>query len=386
MPLMSSKLTRAEDPVGEHKTGAAGSDGRTAACVAVAWLVLINKPLYPLTVWVLIGAEAATRSLAALAIAPLYAAVLWLAPRSGYGARVALPLVGMADTMIAAKVFGPGSGAELYFIACGALAVVSFSAQRGDDLAGACSRSLRGLRPAPSPGSALRSRPGLRRTSGDFSPSTPIAARRSQPLSACASQPRSDSGVERAARRASMARPRKARASGEPDRQRHASIQARRTSCADTVASEAEALYAAACRLWESGQRGDAIARLDAALRLNPNSPEALGMGGYMLGEMGKPEARAALLPARARSRFAPCCRACQRRQAARRARPPRRGSRPPSKRRPRSSPATPTPGTAAPARCATSDGWRSRSSRRAARSRSSPISRKAPSTSATRF
>ena len=57
------------------------------------------------------------------------------------------------------------------------------------------------------------------------------------------------------------------------------------------VAGEAGALYAAACRLWESGQRGEAIARLDASLRVNPDSPEALGMGGYMLGEMGKPEA-----------------------------------------------------------------------------------------------
>ena len=129
MSVMSSELTRARDPDGEHKTGAARFDERTAACVAVAWLVLINKPLYPLTVWVLIGGEAATRSLAALAIAPLYAAVLWLAPRSGYGARVALPLVGVADTVIAAKAFGAGSGAELYLIACGALAIVSFPAR-----------------------------------------------------------------------------------------------------------------------------------------------------------------------------------------------------------------------------------------------------------------
>jgi hypothetical protein len=126
---MRSKLLRAEDPAGERKIVAEPSDGRTAACVAVAWLVLINKPLYPLTIWALIGAEAATRSLAALAIAPLYAGVLWLAPRSGYGARVALPLVGLADTMIAAKAFGSGSGAELYLIACGALAVVGFSAR-----------------------------------------------------------------------------------------------------------------------------------------------------------------------------------------------------------------------------------------------------------------
>ena len=129
METMTAELPRAADPVGEQKTRAFRSDGRTGACVAVAWLVLINKPLYPLTVWVLIGADAATRSLAALAIAPLYAAVLWLAQRSGYGARVALPLVGLADTTIAAKMFGAGSGAELYFVACGALAIVSFSAR-----------------------------------------------------------------------------------------------------------------------------------------------------------------------------------------------------------------------------------------------------------------
>ena len=150
MPVMSSKIAGAEDPVSERKTGAAPLDRRTAACVAVAWLVLINKPLYPLTVWLLIGAEAATRSLAALAIAPLYAAVLWLAPRSGYGARVALPLVGLADTAIAAKAFGSGSGAELYLIACGALAVVSFSAREALTSRALVIAGLRRLRPPSS--------------------------------------------------------------------------------------------------------------------------------------------------------------------------------------------------------------------------------------------
>jgi tetratricopeptide (TPR) repeat protein len=54
---------------------------------------------------------------------------------------------------------------------------------------------------------------------------------------------------------------------------------------------EAEALYAAACRLWAAGRRVEAAASLDRALRLNPDSPEALEMGGYMLGEAGKSEA-----------------------------------------------------------------------------------------------
>jgi tetratricopeptide (TPR) repeat protein len=54
---------------------------------------------------------------------------------------------------------------------------------------------------------------------------------------------------------------------------------------------EAEALYAAACRLWAAGRRGEAAASLDGALRLNPDSAEAFEMGGYMLGEAGKSEA-----------------------------------------------------------------------------------------------
>ena len=42
----------------------APNDARTAACVSTAWLMLINKPVYPLYVWLLIGGDAATRSLA----------------------------------------------------------------------------------------------------------------------------------------------------------------------------------------------------------------------------------------------------------------------------------------------------------------------------------
>ncbi len=104
-------------------------ESRTAACVSVAWLVLINKPLYPLAIWALIGADAATRSLTTLTLAPLFAAVPWLARRTGYGARVALPLAGLADTMFDAKVFGPASGTALFLVACGALAMVGFPAR-----------------------------------------------------------------------------------------------------------------------------------------------------------------------------------------------------------------------------------------------------------------
>ena len=57
------------------------------------------------------------------------------------------------------------------------------------------------------------------------------------------------------------------------------------------VQSDSEALYAAACVAWRQGLRELAIARLDEALKRRPDFAQALCMGGYMLGESGKPEA-----------------------------------------------------------------------------------------------
>ena len=54
---------------------------------------------------------------------------------------------------------------------------------------------------------------------------------------------------------------------------------------------QADTLYEDACSLWAAGRRRDAIERLDAALRLDPDASHVLVMGGYMLGEMGKAEA-----------------------------------------------------------------------------------------------
>jgi len=104
------------------------SDARTAACVSIAWLILINKPIYPFYVWALIGADAATRSLGTLALAPLYAAAPFLARRSTRGARIALPLIGLADTLYATKLMGAATGSEFFLVACGLLAIVGFPA------------------------------------------------------------------------------------------------------------------------------------------------------------------------------------------------------------------------------------------------------------------
>ncbi len=47
-------------------------------------------------------------------------------------------------------------------------------------------------------------------------------------------------------------------------------------------------LYATGVAMWREGRRKEAIALLDAALRKRPDFPEALCMGGYILGKSGK--------------------------------------------------------------------------------------------------
>ena len=54
--------------------------------------------------------------------------------------------------------------------------------------------------------------------------------------------------------------------------------------------SEPDALYAAAVVHWRSRRRDEAVKLIDEALRRRPDFAAALCMGGYMLGECGKPE------------------------------------------------------------------------------------------------
>ena len=100
-------------------------DTIASANAAVAWLVAANKPFYPVTIWWFVGGGFEA-SLATLIAAPLYAAVPFLAPRAPLAARVATPVIGLADTLLATKVFGTGSGTELFLFACGLLAALAF--------------------------------------------------------------------------------------------------------------------------------------------------------------------------------------------------------------------------------------------------------------------
>jgi hypothetical protein len=101
------------------------ADPLASASAAVAWVVVANKPLYPVIIWWYVGGGFEA-SLATLIAAPFYAAAALIARRAPLGARVATPAIGLADTLVATKVFGPSSGTELFLFACGLLAALSF--------------------------------------------------------------------------------------------------------------------------------------------------------------------------------------------------------------------------------------------------------------------
>ena len=92
-------------------------DGLTRATVNVAWLIVANKPFYPLYVWYLAGDPGPAVLGAALSL-PFFAAVPLLANRSGLAARVALPVVGTVDTLLETRLLGQASGTELFFAPC----------------------------------------------------------------------------------------------------------------------------------------------------------------------------------------------------------------------------------------------------------------------------
>jgi hypothetical protein len=100
-------------------------DPLASAGAAVAWVVVANKPFYPITIWWFVGGGFEA-SLATLIAAPFYAAVPFVAARSPLAARAATPAIGLADSLLATKVFGTGSGTELFLFACGLLAALSF--------------------------------------------------------------------------------------------------------------------------------------------------------------------------------------------------------------------------------------------------------------------
>lgn len=107
--------------------GGTKPDALTQASVTVAWVILLNKPFYPLYVWWLVG-SGVQASLGTLVSVPFFLLVPYLAKRSPLAARAALPLIGTLDTLFETKLFGYGSGTELFLAPCIMLVALSFHA------------------------------------------------------------------------------------------------------------------------------------------------------------------------------------------------------------------------------------------------------------------
>ena len=103
----------------------ANLDPMAAVASVVALVVAANQPFYPLYLHAIAGWAAAPAWLTLLST-PAFAAVPWLARRHPLAGRALLPLAGVANTMLGAKLMGPGAAAEVFLLPCALLAGVLF--------------------------------------------------------------------------------------------------------------------------------------------------------------------------------------------------------------------------------------------------------------------
>jgi hypothetical protein len=98
-------------------------DPATAAANAVALVVGGNGPFYPAYIW-WIDPEAGRMALLTMAASPFFLAIPWLSRRSGLAARMALPVVGLANTLWSTALLGAGTGVGLFLLPCLVLAAL----------------------------------------------------------------------------------------------------------------------------------------------------------------------------------------------------------------------------------------------------------------------
>jgi hypothetical protein len=106
---------------------------QAAASAKTAWLIAFNKPVYPVYVWYFAGSGFWAASLTALSL-PFYIGLALLlrshARDHAKFLRFGVPLLGLFDTVLAVKLFGAASGAELFFFPC--LMLATLAAEAGE--------------------------------------------------------------------------------------------------------------------------------------------------------------------------------------------------------------------------------------------------------------
>jgi hypothetical protein len=102
-------------------------DPLVAASNFIALCVAGNQPFYPLYVWWAVGDGGWTACLTFLST-PFFLAIPLIARRSSLAGRAMLPIVGIANTILAAKAFGAESGVELFLCPCAMIAGMALRA------------------------------------------------------------------------------------------------------------------------------------------------------------------------------------------------------------------------------------------------------------------
>ncbi len=96
-----------------------------AACNLIALVVASNQPFYPLYVYWAVSGHVWPTFFTFLST-PLFLAVPAVARRYPTSGRALLPIIGMANTILSAKVFGQASGVEIFLIPCALIATIFF--------------------------------------------------------------------------------------------------------------------------------------------------------------------------------------------------------------------------------------------------------------------
>jgi hypothetical protein len=104
---------------------AAHDDPMVATCNLIALVVASNQLSYPLYVYWTVSEQIWPTFFTFLST-PFFLAVPALARRLPTAGRALLPLTGIANTVLSAKVFGQASGVEIFLIPCALIAATFF--------------------------------------------------------------------------------------------------------------------------------------------------------------------------------------------------------------------------------------------------------------------
>jgi hypothetical protein len=107
---------------------AAHPDPLAASGNFIALLVVSNQPFYPLYVYWLVSGKIAATFLTFLST-PFFLMVPILARKHSLLGRALLPLAGIGNSILCAKIFGVASAVEMFLIPCAVLGVLLFRPQ-----------------------------------------------------------------------------------------------------------------------------------------------------------------------------------------------------------------------------------------------------------------